>query len=88
MRLNFVDGQRPRRTPLMLAGAIAAASLSFHSSALAADRTWISAVNGTYSDPARWSGGVAPVTADNVHFTQPGAYTVTFSTSPSGRGTR
>jgi hypothetical protein len=47
---------------------------------LAADRTWLTAVNGLYSDPTRWSGGVVPGSSDNVRLNQSGSYTITFAT--------
>jgi hypothetical protein len=41
-----------------------------HSASLAADRSWTGNVSPFWMDAGNWSGGVAPVTGDNLLFTQ------------------
>jgi T5SS/PEP-CTERM-associated repeat protein len=50
----------------------------------AANKTWTAAVSGSFNTAANWTGG-APTSADTATFDKAGAYTVTFSSSPTNQ---
>jgi T5SS/PEP-CTERM-associated repeat protein len=77
--------RRPCALAVASAAATAALAPPFMRQALAADRTWLNPVNGLYSDPTKWSGGVVPGSSDNVRLNQSGSYTITFATSPGAQ---
>ena len=52
---------------------------------LAANDTWKAAASGTFSTGANWTDGSAPGAGDTAQFSVAGAYTVTFTTSPTNQ---
>lgn len=76
------------RAPACLVVIPVLALLSGTSVSIAGDVSWTNAVDGSFLDPARWSGGLPPGAADVAVFGAAGAYTVSVPSDAEVSGLR
>src|SRR5204863_2377250 len=78
--------QRGRFKAVAAAAGIVLPSLFVVGRAGAQTSTWTSAVNGTFSDATKWTGGVPGSSSTAVFNATTSPYTVTFTNSPTNAG--